>query len=227
MELILASASQRRSELMRNCGYEFTVIPSSASENIGADTPKELVERLALAKALEVFSGLSGERKKGAVVIGSDTVVVMDGEALGKPKDESEAAAMLRRESGRVNTVHTGLAVVKLNASPEGGEELYVSVVSDEAKVRFAELDEDEIAAYVATGDPLDKAGAYGIQGRFSVFVEGIEGSYFTVVGLPVHLVYRELKKVGVLPGKRSEPRRTIAPDPPKFAPQKQLTSVS
>ena len=115
---------------------------------------------------------------------------------IGKPKDPEEAIAMLRRESGRVNTVHTGLAVVR--CAPNGETER--SVVSDSACVRFAELGEDEIAAYTATGDPLDKAGAYGIQGVFSMFIEGISGSYFTVVGLPVHLLYRELKKVGILP---------------------------
>lgn len=191
MELILASASQRRRELLENCGYDFTVIPSLDSENAKTDDPKKLVERLSLNKALSVFMSLPEERRRRAAVIGSDTVVVLDGEILGKPKDEEDAKNMLRRESGRVNTVHTGLAVVT---------EKGVSVVSDEAEVSFAELGEDEMTAYVASGDPLDKAGAYGIQGMFSVFIEGVKGSYFTVVGLPVHLVYRELKKIGVLP---------------------------
>lgn len=199
MELILASASQRRQELMRMCGYEFTVMPSEAVEEAAIRDPSELVKRLSLLKAETVMRALPKERRRGAVVLGSDTVVVLDGEIIGKPKSEEEAFAMLRAESGRVNTVYTGVAVVRCADTPSG-EELVSTAVSDACDVRFAELEDDEILDYIATGDPMDKAGAYGIQGRFSMFIEGISGSYFTVMGLPIHLVYRELKKLGILP---------------------------
>lgn len=196
MELILASGSARRRELMTACGYEFTVIPSRADEDIEFSSPQELVRALSLKKAEAVFLSLPSERKTNAVVVGSDTVVTLGGELLEKPASPEEARDMLRRESGRVNVVLTGLAVVRMG---ENGE-LVRSVTHDSASVRFAPLSEEEIDAYVATGDPLDKAGAYGIQGPFSMFVESVEGSYFTVVGLPVHLLYRELKKAGVTP---------------------------
>ncbi|MBO4847692.1 MAG: septum formation protein Maf [Clostridia bacterium] len=198
MELILASASQRRRELMTMCGYEFTCIPSAAEEDEAVSDPAELVKRLSLKKAEAVFRSLPEERRREAVIVGSDTVVVLDGEIIGKPKDPDDAFRMLRRESGRANTVYTGLAVVR--TSEESPDVMESSVVCDEARVRFAELTDEEIAAYIATGDPLDKAGAYGIQGCFSMFIEGIEGSYFTVVGLPVHILYRELRRFGAVP---------------------------
>ncbi len=192
MELILASASPRRTELLRVCGYDFTVIPSAADESgVPACSPEELVQRLSLIKAESVFRSLPEERRREAVVLGSDTVVVLDGAILGKPRSKEEAAEMLRRESGNVNTVYTGLAIVR------GGE---AAALCDRADVHFQTLSEEEIEAYIATGEPMDKAGAYGIQGLSSMFIERIEGSFFTVVGLPVHLVYRELKKLGISP---------------------------
>ena len=197
MELILASGSARRRELMENCGYEFTVIRSEADESaVSAEDPSELVERLSLLKAEAVFGSLPEERRKNAVVVGSDTVVVLDGRIIGKPRSKEEAAEMLRAESGRVNTGYTGVAVV----TGAGENEVRAFVDSDAARVRFAELEEDEIEAYVASGEPMDKAGAYGIQGVFSMFVESVEGSYFTVVGLPVHKLYRMLKEAGAEP---------------------------
>lgn len=199
MELILASASQRRRELMEMCGYEFSVIPSRAGEDIEEEDPAKLVQRLAVIKARSVFDSLPAERKKNAAVVGSDTVVVLDGKILGKPCSKEEAHSMLRLESGRENTVYTGLAVVCAGSCGHEGH-VSISACCDSAIVRFAELTDEEIEAYISTGDPLDKAGAYGIQGAFSVHITGITGSYFTVVGLPVHLLYRELKKAGVLP---------------------------
>lgn len=196
-ELILASGSARRRGLMENCGYVFEVIPSSAEEGqITESDPALLVEKLSALKAETVFRALPCERQRNAVVVGSDTVVAFGERILGKPVDEEDAASMLRMESGGVNVVYTGLALVSLNEA--GG--LSVTTVHDAARVRFTELTEEEIQAYIATGEPMDKAGAYGIQGRFSAFVEGVEGSYFTVVGLPVHVLYRELKKLGITP---------------------------
>lgn len=209
MELILASGSPRRQELLKMCGYEFTAIPSREAEEAHEEDPKRLVRRLAEAKAVSVFEGLPEERKRNALVLGSDTVVVLDGEVLGKPETKHEARAMLKELSGRVNTVYTGVAIV--SALPEGEGALVVSD-GDEAKVFFAELTDEEIEAYVESGDPLDKAGAYGIQGAFSVHITGIEGSYFTVVGLPVHLVYELLKCFGIMP---KYPKKGEGPDTP------------
>ncbi|MBR0135861.1 MAG: septum formation protein Maf [Clostridia bacterium] len=200
MELILASASQRRQYLMRMCGYEFTVTPSKAEEKIDHGDPVELVKRLSLLKAEDVFLSLPPERRKEAVVVGSDTVVVLEGRIIGKPATPDEAFEMLRAESGKVNRVYTGLAVVT-----EGENGPVSRVCCDVASVSFSELTDEEILDYIATGEPMDKAGAYGIQGRFSMHVNGIEGSYFTVVGLPLHLLYRELKAVGVTPRRERE----------------------
>ena len=191
MELILASGSARRRELLNMCGYDFTVMPCSAEERVSADTPEELVRRLALLKAETVFDSLPQNRREDAVVLGSDTVVVLDGEIIGKPTDAADAVSILRRESGRMNTVYTGLAAVSARSR---------SVCFDSAEVWFSELSDDEIKAYVASGEPLDKAGAYGIQGRFSMFIKGIRGSYFTVVGLPVHMLYKMLSEFGIRP---------------------------
>ena len=191
MRLILASGSARRRDLMTMCGYEFSVIPCAAEEEHTAASPAELVERLSLAKARAVFDSLPEDEKTEAVVVGSDTVVALEGRIIGKPADEADAFDILKAESGKTNVVFTGVAVVSA-----AGE----SVTHDEATVRFAELTDDEINAYIATGEPMDKAGAYAIQGRFSLFINGIEGSYHTVVGLPVHLLYPMLAARGVKP---------------------------
>lgn len=192
MELILASGSQRRRDLLNMCGYEFAVIPCGAEEDVKEADPARLVEKLALKKAASVYASLDEKRRASAVVLGSDTVVVLDGSVIGKPADEAEAFEILKRESGRMNTVYTGLAVVAQSG---------YTVDHDAAEVFFNELTDDEIRAYIATGDPMDKAGAYGIQGRFSMFIRGVNGSYFTVVGLPVHKAYRMLASYGVRPG--------------------------
>lgn len=197
MELILASGSERRRALMSSCGYDFAVIKPDADESAVNETdPVRLVERLSVLKARAVLNSLPSERRERAVILGSDTVVTLDGMILGKPKDADDAKRMLRAESGRTNTVVTGVAVLV----PDGRGGVSEFVASDSALVTFAELGCDEIEAYTASGDPLDKAGAYGIQGPFSVFVERVEGSYTTVVGLPVNLVYRMLKAVGITP---------------------------
>jgi septum formation protein len=196
MELILASGSARRSELLKNCGYEFTVIKSEADESlVNEKEPAELVRRLSLLKARTVLDSLDEERRRSAVVLGSDTVVVLDGRVLGKPVNAGDAFGMLRAGSGRENTVYTGVAVVRY----EGGK-IKTLVDHDSARVFFAELSDREILDYIATGEPMDKAGAYGIQGSFSVFIDRIEGSYFTVVGLPVNKAYRMLKEAGIVP---------------------------
>jgi septum formation protein len=171
--LVLASASPRRVSLLRQAGAVFTVVdPGPDRDWPGAADPRHGVRSLALEKARRVAA-----RRPGRVVIGADTVVVLRGERLGKPRDAEEAAAMLRRLHGRTHEVWTGIAVVR---------DRELRTAAECAKVQFARLDPDTIGAYARTGEPLDKAGGYGIQGLAGQFVRRIEGDYTTVVGLPL-----------------------------------------
>lgn len=180
-DIILASASPRRSELMTLAGFRFDVICADIDEIVPEKAlPQEVVMSLALQKAQAVAK----DHRKSAVV-GSDTVVALDGKILGKPHSESEAAEMLRSLSGRSHKVFTGVAIVC-------GEK--VTSFFEETEVEFYPLTDQEILDYVATGEPMDKAGAYGIQGRGAVLVKRINGDYFNVMGLPISKVYRELK---------------------------------
>lgn len=180
MTLILASQSPRRRELLGMIAPDFQVEVSQADETISPGTPPgEAVRLLALKKA-----GAVAARRPKDLVVGADTIVVVEGEILGKPADEAEAASMLRRLSGREHDVFTGVALIQ--------GELRRSFVS-RASVRFYPLEEELISWYVSTGEPMDKAGAYGIQGRGSLLVEGLSGDYFTIMGLPVARLWREL----------------------------------
>ncbi len=181
MAIILASQSPRRKVLMGFITTDFTVDVCMEEEKAeeGA-TAEEMVQQLALQKAKTV-----AQRHPGDIVIGCDTVVAVDGEILGKPKSEDDAANMLRKLSGRQHQVYTGVALVQ-----DEREECFVSTTG----VTFYELEEELIQWYVATGEPADKAGAYGIQGSGSILVKGLEGDYFTVMGLPVGELYRKLK---------------------------------
>jgi septum formation protein len=185
--LILASASPRRAELLTAAGYSFTVQPVQADERLLPDeAPCDAVARLSRLKADELDAAAD------AWVLAADTLVVVDGEALGKPTDAEDAAAMLRRLNGRAHEVVTGVTARR-------GMRVLTDVV--ETRVRMDGLDEDAIAWYVASGEPMDKAGAYGIQGLASRFVTRIEGSYTSVVGLPVEVVARQLRQLGYQPG--------------------------
>lgn len=173
--LVLASRSPRRRQLLEMQGLHFEVQPAAIDEAALADeTPREQAERLALEKAIHVAAG-RGE----AAVIGSDTIVVVDDEVLGKPADEDEAESMLRCLSGRDHEV---ISAVALCCRQNGFEE----VLSSRTRVRFRRLEPDEIASYARSGEPMDKAGSYGIQGLGALLVESIEGCYFTVMGLPL-----------------------------------------
>ena len=185
--LILASASPRRRELLANAGFAFEVAPAEVDESYTAgEDPAAFVERLALAKAAQVAQRFAA--KDDVVVLGADTVVVADGEVLGKPASADDARAMLHKLSGIVHRVITGVALAAPGTSRRaGGHEV--------TRVYFRPLTEEEIAAYVATGEPLDKAGAYAAQGQASRFVTRVEGCYFNVVGLPVALVDRLLRE--------------------------------
>ena len=178
--IILASASPRRRELMKLAGYDFEVICADIVEIVSENaTPQEAVMSLALQKAQAVAA-----EHKEAVVIGSDTVVALDGKILGKPHSEQEACEMLRLLSGKTHKVFTGVAIVC-------GDK--VKNFFDETVVEFYSLGDEEIKKYVATGEPMDKAGAYGIQGKGSVLVKKINGDFFNVMGLPIAKLYREM----------------------------------
>jgi septum formation protein len=186
-KLVLASTSPRRRKLMAEAGLEFdAVAPSYADEkNDTGEDPGRLVERHAAAKARSVASDYPG-----AVIIGADTIVVVNGVILGKPAGESEANEMLATIAGRDHLVYTGVAIVDADKGT-------AEIAHEVTKVTVRSLTPDEISSYVATGEPLDKAGAYAIQGIGCFIVERIEGDYFNVVGLPMVLLSRLLKKFG------------------------------
>lgn len=185
MAMILASQSPRRRELLGQMGFSFTVRPAKGEELAHPElTPAQLVEELARQKALEV----SAEAASDDVVVAADTVVAIDGKVLGKPHDKVHAAQMLSALSGREHTVYTGVAVKR-------GETLLVE--HEATQVRFRPLTEREIDLYIQTGEPMDKAGSYGIQGYGALLVEGIRGDYFNVVGLPICRLGRMLAQVG------------------------------
>ncbi len=185
--LILASASPRRRELLRQAGFTFEVAPAAVDETYpGGEDPAAFAERLALEKAAQI--ALRFTAKDDVVVLGADTVVVADGEVLGKPASADDARAMLRKLSGTAHRVITGVALAAPGAARR-------AVGHEVTRVFFRPLTEEEISAYVATGEPLDKAGAYAAQGRAARFVTRVEGCYFNVVGLPVALVDRLLKE--------------------------------
>jgi len=184
--LILASASPRRRELLRTLCPDFRVVPSDLEETLAAGSPRAAAAGLALDKARAVAARV-GE----GVVLGADTIVVIDGQALGKPAGPDEARAMLRRLRGREHEVITGVAVVDART----GRSEATAVVS---RVRMAEYGDAEIEAYLATEEPLDKAGAYAIQGRGGALVAGLDGSFSNVVGLPLEETARVLAAFGV-----------------------------
>lgn len=180
-KIILASASPRRKELLTTAGVEFEVLVSEADETIPEGTaPRDAAMMTAEKKSLAVAENRDG------IVIGADTIVVIDDKILGKPKDETDAFGMLRLLSGREHEVITGVCIT------DGEKTEKFAQVS---KVRFYDLTDDEITAYVATKEPMDKAGAYGIQGKGCVLVESIEGDYFNIVGLPVAATVRALRR--------------------------------
>lgn len=185
MEIVLASASPRRKELLSLITEHFTVCPADADETLRDAPLGEEVTRLSRLKAEAVQA-----QHPNAVCIGSDTMVTINGLRLGKPKDADEAASMLRRLRGRTHEVLTGLAVL----TPDGGAHTLHTCT----RVTFRDFAEDELAAYLATGEPLDKAGAYGIQGLGGLLVAGIQGDYHNVVGLPVCRLGRMLLDFGV-----------------------------
>ena len=188
VRIILASGSPRRTELLQTAGIVHEVVVSGADEDVQEENPARLVEMLSSRKAEEVYERLVQQEPSGdLVVIGADTVVAADGKILGKPEDEEDARRMLRMLSGRSHHVYTGVTLF--------GSVLREVSFSEESTVHVAQLTEKEISEYIDSGEPMDKAGAYGIQGAFMKFVSGIEGDYFNIVGLPVSHLYQEMKQ--------------------------------
>lgn len=194
MRLVLASASPRRADLLRAAGIPFDVFPVEIDESFrSGEKPEHAVARVAQAKATAALAS-----HPDAVVLGADTTVVARGEVLAKPADAADAARMLRLLSGRTHEVLTGVCL-----SCKGRRLVHV----EPTRVRMAQLGDSEIDWYVSTGEPFDKAGGYAVQGLASRFIEGIDGSYSNVVGLPISSVYELLKELGcdILGGKKSQ----------------------
>jgi len=197
MTLVLASASPRRQELLRSAGIQFVAQPANITEiRLPSESPKEFAERMAREKARAIWDDaesahpLQKAQKGGAtIVLGADTIVVVQDEVLGKPRDGDDAARMLKLLSGRQHSVITGVCLLS-----DGFED----VRSETTAVHFSELSEAEIRSYVASGEPMEKAGAYAIQGLASRWISKIEGDYNNVVGLSVDLLLRMLREHGV-----------------------------
>ncbi|NPB08291.1 MAG: septum formation protein Maf [Aquificae bacterium] len=183
MRVILASSSPRRREIMKLLGLDFEVIPPKAEEKTESNNPVLLARKLAREKAYSVW-----RENRDALVIGADTVVFFNGRVIGKPSDEEEAFSILRMLSGNWHTVVTGVALFF-----PGGKVVF----HDAARVKFRDLEEEEIRRYVKSGEPMDKAGAYGVQGFGATLVEKIRGNFYTVMGLPVARIYTVLRGLG------------------------------
>lgn len=212
MKLVLASGSQRRRELLTMCGYDYEIIVSNADETIDESDPESFVRALSFRKAKEVFDRLFAAGRREFAVIGSDTVVALQKEGgtkpviIGKPKDAEDAVRILSMLSGKTHRVFTGVSVIAdipdENAAAQCSiqEKAEIQTECSITEVTFETLSPDEITDYVNSGDPLDKAGSYGIQGPFGMFVREIRGNYFTVIGMPIPVLYKMLKKIGILP---------------------------
>lgn len=193
MQYILASSSPRRKELMEQAGFSFETFVSDEDEKIQAASPSEMVMELSYRKAENVFQKIK-DTKENLTVIGADTVVSYRGEILGKPADEEEAMAMLSLLADRTHQVYTGVCLIHFKNGKKNIRKFYECT-----QVSFYPITREELKRYIQTGDPMDKAGAYGIQGSFAVHVKGIEGDYNNVVGLPIARLYQELKKLDQL----------------------------
>ena len=193
MKLILASASPRRAQILRDAGLRFQIARADVIESRRpGESARAMTRRLARAKARAVIAKLESQPLE-AIVIGADTIVEVNGKLLGKPQSHAAARQMLRKLGGKTHRVVTSIAAIRL---PDRVEKL----ATESTRVRFAKLSADEIAAYVATGEPLDKAGAYAVQGVGGRFIERIDGCYFNVVGLPLARLYRMLTHLGWQP---------------------------
>lgn len=180
--IILASASPRRKEILELADLKFDIMPSNAQEITTKTAPNEVVMELASIKAKDIYK----KSEKQSMVVGADTVVAYQGQILGKPTDEADAKRMLTMLSGQTHEVYTGVCVI------EDGK---TKTFYEETKVTFYEISDEQIDRYIKTGEPMDKAGSYGIQGKAAVFIKGIEGDYYNVVGFPIARFLQEITK--------------------------------
>lgn len=193
--IVLASASPRRRELLSQAGFEFDVIPSKGEEIITKEHPAEVVEELSLQKAREVAERIlsgSEEIRDFSVVVGADTVVAANHRILGKPADRDDARRMITELQGNVHQVYTGVTLIVKD--PDGG--LRAATFHECTDVDVCGMTMEEIEDYISTREPYDKAGAYGIQGSFGIYIRAIRGCYYNVVGLPISRLYHELQKL-------------------------------
>lgn len=190
--LILASASPRRREILARVGAEFEVIPATGEEMLTSRKPEQAALELSRQKAEETAGTLSRDAGN-IVVLGADTIVSLDGEILGKPKDKEDAVRMLGMLNGREHSVFTGVTMIVRGSGLEKIISFY-----EETRVFMYPMTEKQIQAYIETGEPMDKAGSYGIQGKCAVYIEKIVGDYYNVVGLPVAAIYQNLEKSGI-----------------------------
>lgn len=193
--IILASASPRRKELLKQIGMEYEVIPCQKEEKMTKSLPCEIVQELSCQKAEEVCSLLTKRGEEAFTVIGADTVVSFMDMVMGKPKSKEEACEMLNRLQGNVHQVYTGVTV----CSKEKNESAIFHTFYEKTDVSMYPMSSEEVSAYVESGEPMDKAGAYGIQGRCAAYIQGICGDYNNVVGLPVGRLYQEMKTRNLL----------------------------
>lgn len=206
-KIILASGSPRRKEILEQVGVQFTVVTSDLEEISTKTKPEEIVVELASIKAKDVAKNIEGP----AIIIGSDTMVALNGEVMGKPKDEEDAKNMIRKLQGRKHQVHTGVSIVlkditllnKNNKDNNKGNSATQQPSIKNKVIKFVEstdvwvnpMTEEQIAAYIATGEPFDKAGAYAIQGKFAIHINRIDGDYYNIVGFPISKLYQALLK--------------------------------
>ena len=186
MELILASASPRRKELLEKIGLPFTVQPAKGEERITQKSPAAVVMELSRQKAEEIAAAQTGD----CIIIGADTVVAKGEKIMGKPKDAADAKQMLRSIADDCHQVYTGVTLIRTGPHPQS------VTFQEKTDVCLYPISDAEADAYIASGDPMDKAGAYGIQGDFAIYVKRIAGDYYNVVGLPIGRVYQELKRM-------------------------------
>jgi len=199
-KIVLASASPRRKQLLELIGLEFEIWPSDKDEVITKSEPKDICTELSKQKALDVATQIKTYNETHSdlttftdiLVIGADTIVAMEKEVFGKPKDEADAVRMLKNLSGNTHSVYTGVTLVFMNASGRVGEYTFY----DETKVTFYPIDDEDIKAYVDAEDVLDKAGAYGIQSKAAAFVRSIDGDFYNVMGLPVARILAEIRNI-------------------------------
>lgn len=189
-KLILASGSPRRKEILESQGIPFEVVKSGREERTKETLPQKVVRDLSEQKALDVYDRIQG--KRNTVILSADTVVAKDGEIFGKPADEEDAVRMLTLLQGATHEVHTGVTLLIC------GDEVKTVRLQEKTEVTMYPMTEEEISSYVSSGEPMDKAGAYAIQGKCAVYIEKINGDYNNVVGLPVAAVYQELKRNGI-----------------------------